>query len=103
MSAPLVVTIPHRLGKEEAARRLKVGIGNARANYRQLLTVEDEVWSGDCLSFRVRALGQSAGGIIEVRDDALRLEVSLPWLLAKLTDRFVPAIQKSGTLLLEKK
>jgi hypothetical protein len=29
--------------------------------------------------------------------------VTLPWLLAKLTERFVPAIRKEGTLLLEKK
>ncbi len=103
MSAPLVVTIPHRLGRQEAARRLKDGLGNARQNYSQFLTVEDEVWSGDTLRFRVRALGQSAGGVIDVLDDQLRLEVTLPWLLSKLTDRFVPAIQKSGTLMLEKK
>jgi len=35
MSAPLVVSLPHRLGKPEALRRLKDGLGNARANYRQ--------------------------------------------------------------------
>ena len=40
---------------------------------------------------------------IDVAEDHLRLEVSLPWLLAKLTERFVPAIRKEGALLLEKK
>jgi hypothetical protein len=50
-----------------------------------------------------RALGQSAAGTIDVLDDCLRLEVTLPWLLAKLTERFVPAIRKEATLLLEKK
>jgi hypothetical protein len=29
--------------------------------------------------------------------------VTLPWLLAKLTERLVPAIKREGTLLLEKK
>ena len=36
-------------------------------------------------------------------DDHLRFEVALPWLLAKLSERLVPAIRKEGTLLLEKK
>ena len=56
MSQPLVVSIPHRLGRQEAARRIKTGLGNARANYAQWLTIEEEIWSGDALQFRVRAL-----------------------------------------------
>jgi hypothetical protein len=48
-------------------------------------------------------LGQSANGTIDVAEDHLRLEVSLPWLLAKLSERLIPAIRKEGTLLLEKK
>src|SRR5882757_9905649 len=31
MSAPLVVSIPHRLGREEALRRLRTGLSRARA------------------------------------------------------------------------
>jgi len=103
MSAPLVVSLPHRLGKPEALRRLKDGLGNARANYRQFMTVEHEAWNGDRVDFRVRALGQSAAGSIEVFEDKLCLEVTLPWLLAKLSNHFVPAIKQSGTLLLERK
>src|SRR5947207_11546947 len=103
MTAPLVVSIPHRLGKQEAVRRLKAGLGQARTNFSHLMSVDEEVWNGDCLTFRLRALGQSANGMIDVAEDHLRLEVSLPWLLAKLSERFVPAIRKEGTLLLEKK
>ncbi|HEV3373288.1 MAG TPA: polyhydroxyalkanoic acid synthase, partial [Xanthobacteraceae bacterium] len=33
MSKPLTVSIPHRLGKEEALRRLKSGLANAHANF----------------------------------------------------------------------
>ena len=103
VTAPLVVSIPHRLGKDEAVRRLKNGLGQARTNFSHLMTVEEEVWAGDTLQFRLRALGQGASGTIGVFDDHLRLEVTLPWLLAKLTERFVPALRKEGTLLLEKK
>jgi len=41
--------------------------------------------------------------VIDVEEDHLRLEVSLPWLLAKLSEKLIPAIRKEGTLLLEKK
>ena len=30
MSKPLIVSIPHRLGKEEALRRLKAGLGECQ-------------------------------------------------------------------------
>src|SRR4249919_869879 len=103
MTTPLVVSIPHRVGKQEAVRRLKAGLGQARTGFSHLMTVDEEVWSGDSLTFRLRALGQSANGTIDVAADHLRLEVSLPWLLAKLSERLVPAIRKEGTLLLEKK
>jgi hypothetical protein len=103
MTTPLVVSIPHRLGKQEAVRRLKNGLGQARTSFGHLISLDEEVWSGDSLTFRVRALGQSAHGTIDVAEDHLRLEVSLPWLLAKLSERLVPAIRKEGTLLLEKK
>jgi hypothetical protein len=103
MTAPLVVSIPHRLGKQEAIRRLKTGLGQARMSFSHLMSIDEEVWNGDSLTFRLRALGQSAGGTIEVEEDHLRLEVALPWLLAKMAERLVPAIRKEGALLLEKK
>ncbi len=103
MSTPLVVSIPHRLGKAEAVRRLKSGLGRARTDFGHVMSVDEEIWNGDAVTFRLRALGQAAAGTIEVLEDHLRLQVTLPWLLAKLTERFVPTIRKEATLLLEKK
>ena len=103
MTTPLVVSIPHRLGREEAVRRLKNGLGRARTDFGHLMTIEEENWTGDRVAFRLRALGQAAAGVIDVQEDHLRLEVSLPWLLAKISERLIPVIRKEGTLLLEKK
>jgi Putative polyhydroxyalkanoic acid system protein (PHA_gran_rgn) len=103
MTTPLVVSIPHQLGKQEAVRRLKNGLGQASSKFGHLLAVEEEVWTGDNLKFRLRSLGQSAHGTIDVAEDHLRIEVTLPWLLAKLSERLVPAIRKEGTLLLGNK
>jgi hypothetical protein len=51
----------------------------------------------------MRAVGQTAAATIDVLDDHLRLEVTLPWLLAKLTEKIVPTNQREAVLMLEKK
>jgi hypothetical protein len=103
VTKPLVVSIPHRLGKDEALRRIRAGFGNARQNYAQFLTVDEETWVGDRMNFRVRALGQAAHGAIDVREDHVQLEVTLPWLLGVVAEKLTPLIRKEGTLMLEKK
>ena len=103
MNAPLTVSVPHRLGKDEAVRRLKSGIGRMAANLGGLITIEQEVWTGDKLTFQMRGLGQIAAGTIEVFEGSIRIDVMLPWLLAKLGERLLPALRKEATLLLEKK
>ena len=102
MSKPIVVSIPHTLGKEEALRRLKPGLTGAAKSF-PVLKVDEETWSGDRLSFRVRALGQAAAGTVDVADDYVRLEVTLPWLLQKFAQVAQAAIRARGNLLLEKK
>jgi hypothetical protein len=103
MSEPLIVVIPHSLGKNEALARIKAGIGRGRAEFARLMSVEEETWSGDRLTFRVSALGQRASGFIDVYEGAVRLEVTLPWLLAKFARAVQRVVGQRGQLLLEKK
>ena len=103
MSKPLVVAIPHHLGKDEALRRLKSGLAEARTSFGHLFSVKEQIWTDNHLQFQVSALGQEVNGSIDVADDCVRLEVFLPWLLAKLAESLQPLISKEGTLLLEKK
>jgi hypothetical protein len=103
MSQPLVISIPHRLGKQEAQRRLQEGLGSAGANFSHLFSIEEQTWAGNHLQFRVRALGQTVSGSIDVADDYVKLEVFLPWLLAKLAETLQPLIRKEAALLLEMK
>src|ERR1700712_796954 len=102
MSAPLVVSIPHRLGREEARRRLKTGLSRAAASL-PVLKVDEEKWDGDRMIFRVRALGQAAGGHVDVEDDHVRIEVTLPWLLQRFAEVAQATIRSRGRLLLGKR
>jgi len=101
MSAPLVVSIPHRLGRDEAARRLKTGLGRAAASI-PVMQVEKEHWEGDRMNFRIRALGQVATGSVDVGEDNVRVEVLLPWLLQRFAEMAQATIRKRGQLLLTK-
>ena len=102
MSDPLVITLSHKLGKEEALRRIKPALSKASENF-PVLKVEEETWSGDRLDFRVRAIGQAAAGNVQVHDDTVRLEVTLPWLLHKFGQAVQRTIEGRGRILLEKK
>jgi hypothetical protein len=102
MSAPLVVSIPHRLGREEAARRLKTGLTRAATSF-PMLKVDEERWEGDQMIFRIRALGQVASGNVQVAEDHVRLEVMLPLLLQRFAEMAKVAIKSRGQLLLTKR
>ncbi len=103
MSKPLVVSIPHRLGKREALRRLKTGLGGVRTNFGHLFSVEEAVWTGSQVRFRLSALGQDANGSIAVAEEHVHLEVFLPELLAMLGETLQPLIRQEAVLMLEKK
>src|SRR5947199_4963378 len=102
MSAPLVISIPHRLGREEARRRLRHGLTRAATSV-PVLKVDEEKWDGDRMVFRVRALGQAAAGHVDVEEPHVRVEVTLPWLLQRFAEVAQAAIKKRGNLLLTKR
>jgi hypothetical protein len=103
MSEPLIVTIPHRLGRDEALRRIRAGIDRSKTELSWLLSLEEEVWSGDRLTFRASAMGQRAHGTIDVYENSVRLEVMLPWLLARFAHAVQRVVGQKGRLMLEQK
>jgi hypothetical protein len=102
MSAPLVVSLPHRLGREEATRRLKQGLARAAASL-PVLKVDEERWEENRMIFRARALGQAVYGHVDVVDDHVLVEVTLPWLLQRFAQVAQAAIKNRGNLLLTKR
>ena len=103
MSRPLVVSIPHSLGRQEALRRIHSGIDQAKTGFASHLSVVEEKWSGDHLDFKVTVLRQAINGAIEVGEQQVMLTVELPWALAVLAEKAKALITRQGTLMLEKK
>lgn len=103
MSETVTAIISHNLGREEALRRVKDGFARSHGQLGSLLAVDQETWQGDTLRFRMRALGQTAMANIEVLENAVRIELSLPALLAHAAKWLLPKLREQATLLLEKK
>jgi hypothetical protein len=103
MTEPLVVSIPHRLGRDEAVRRIKSGFGGAKGHFAHLVTISEERWEESRLTFHASALGQTASGVIDVGETTVLVSVQLSWLLARFANAAAKMIGQQGTLMLEKK
>jgi hypothetical protein len=97
----------HRFGatqacRQEARRRLDSGLDRLRGELSLLLSGLDYHWQGDTLNFTASAMWQRLTGRIEVLDDAVRVEIELPWVLQFLRDAITKRVRGRGIALLEK-
>ena len=88
MREPLIVTVSHRLGRDEAKRRLDAGLGHIREQLAAFVSSLDYTWATDYrLDFSVAAMRQGIKGRIEVEDQIVRVEIRLPLLLRIVASR----------------
>ena len=102
MPDPLVVTISHQLGRDEAKRRLENGLGYIRDQLGGFVSAAEFGWIGHRLDFNLTAMKQSIRGRIDVEDRLVRVELGLPLLLRLLSKPIIDRIRKGGRLLLDK-
>jgi hypothetical protein len=99
MGRPISVTIPHKLGKQEARRRIQDEFGsvqrNMTAGWGALISVEER-WEGDRLHFGAGGLGQKIHGQLDVLAESVQIEIEMPELLAAVANRILSAV-KAGT------
>ena len=103
MSKPLVITISHQLGKQEAKNRLQNNMEQIRSYLSRYVSSVENNWNENQMDFRVAAVGQTVAGRIDVLDDAVRVEIDLPWLLSRLGTRIGDRVRQQGRLMLAKK
>jgi hypothetical protein len=98
---PITVTISHRLGRDEAKRRIENGMSTIRGELGAYVRSLDHSWDEYALSFRVSALMQTITGRIEVYEEFVRVELGLPALLHLAAKRIIAKIESRGAALLE--
>lgn len=100
MSQPIEVDLPHKLGKDEARRRIANNIHKLEEHIPGGAQVQSG-WAGDQLNLKVSALGDSVQATIDVEETTVHLRVLLPGLLGMFAGPIQAALQKKGGLLLE--
>ena len=102
MSKPLLVNIPHNLGRAQARARIDKGFSQLSHQFGGGENIAQS-WSGDRLSFAVKAMGQAVTGHLDVLDDSVNIEVLLPGVLGLIAGKIKGRLREQGQILLEKK
>lgn len=100
MSKPVVVNIPHELGRAEARRRIDEGAARLTGQIGAVGDLE-KTWDGDTLHFSLVAIGQTVSGKILVHDREVCLEVNLPGIFAMIAGKVKGRLREQGQILLE--
>ncbi|MCC0004374.1 MAG: polyhydroxyalkanoic acid system family protein [Methylobacteriaceae bacterium] len=96
MAEPIVVTVSHTLGAAEAQRRIARGLEKGRTELASLFSAFDADWKANHADLRLVALNQQITAGLDVFDDMVRVELSLPWYLAPLQDKIAGALKRQS-------
>ena len=100
MQKPIQVDLPHKLGRDEARRRIANNIHKLREHIPGGANVES-AWNEDELDLAIQAMGQAVSAKIGVEETKIRVAVMLPGMLAMFAGPIEAMLQKKGNVLLE--
>ena len=103
MTPPIIISIPHQLGRDEARRRIEAGFAKVLNLLPGSGGVRSAHWDDDRLTFSVAAMGQTVSGVIQVLDAVVTMEIELPGVLRVIASGLTERLQKAGQRLLTKK
>ncbi|MEO0061744.1 MAG: hypothetical protein RLZZ08_304 [Pseudomonadota bacterium] len=94
------VAIPHTLGREEVRRRLR-GSSHQLADHLPGMAQVVSTWpSEDRMDMAISAMGQSLTGHIDIMDNQVLFDITLPAALAFIQPIVEGAIRQQGQKLL---
>ena len=103
MNQPIDVDLPHKLGKEEARRRIGGNIHKLQEHIPGGANVTSR-WEGDTMKLSVAAMGQAIDADLTIYDSKVHCHIDLPGLLGMFAQPIAAMLSaKGGDLLLEDK
>ena len=104
MQRPIDVDLPHKLGREEARRRIADNIHKLKDHIPGGASHIDSSWSGDRLTLNIQAMGQAAEALIDVEEAKVHCRIQLPGMLSLFAGPIEQMLKLKGSdLLLEDK
>jgi hypothetical protein len=97
----MIIDIPHRLGRTEAKRRMSAHIGDLASRIPGGAATVISSWPTEHrLQVDVTAFQQHIASFVDVGDDALRVEIRLPGLMALMAGPIAAVVRERGENLL---
>jgi hypothetical protein len=104
MQRPIDVDIPHKLGRDEAHRRIASNIHRLKDHIPGGASHIDAQWSGERLDLTIHAMGQAVEALIDVEECKVHCRIQLPGMLALFAAPIEAMLKAKGSdLLLEDK
>jgi hypothetical protein len=75
----LVVSVSHQLSQDEALRRIRVAVVQAKAQYSDKINDVRDSWSSFLGVFEVSGMGQKASGTVAVNPSDVTVQITLPF------------------------
>jgi hypothetical protein len=103
MSQPIDVDLPHKLGKDEAKRRIAGNIHKLQEHLPGGGSASSR-WDGDTLKLSVAAMGEAIEAELTVHESKVHCHFQLPGLLGMFAQPIAAMLKvRGGDLLLEDK
>ncbi|HEX8667767.1 MAG TPA: polyhydroxyalkanoic acid system family protein [Allosphingosinicella sp.] len=103
MSNPIRIDLPHKLGAEEARRRIAGGIGRLKDHMPGGNANVESRWEGNRLHLSVSAMAQQVQAILDVQEQVVHIEVTLPPALSFFGKAVEAVLRREGGRMLEDK
>ena len=96
----LKISIPHELPQDEALRRIKSAIADAKKQYGEKIDELRESWNGNSGTLDVTAMGQKLSVALTVNPSDVTVQSALPMIAMMFRGKIEAAIRQEGTKLL---
>jgi|ERR1700723_468851 len=96
----LIVFVSHQLSQDEALRRIKAVVAQAKVQYSGKISDLHESWNGYLGAFEVSGMGQKASGTAAVNPSDVTVQITLPFAVSLFKSKIESGLRDTLTRIL---
>jgi hypothetical protein len=96
----MTLVVPHKLGTEEAKRRITQLITDTKEQFGSMISDVGESWSDNTDDFSFRAMGLAVSGQLQVEANSVQIEINFPFAALPFKSRVEKEILSHAQALL---
>ena len=96
----LTVSVSHQLSQNEALRRIKRAVAQAKKQYSEKIDQLSESWEDYVGTFIASAMKQKASGTVNVKPTDVTVEIALPFFASVFKPKIESGIRDALTRIL---